>query len=585
MQNIYKVRNSFDKFVLLLQIYSNFMWKRNLLLSLLSAVLLSLPWYTPFSGLILLVAWLPLLVLEDDFSRRAARGCWKYYTLTFIIWNIITTYWIYKATMFGAAAAIIGNSAQMVLIFALFRWVKKKTTASIGYAFLVALWLAWEHFYFDAEISWPWLVLGNGFAKDIHLVQWFEYTGVLGGSLWIWLVNLSLFAYLRYRVQDKKVQGERLRVTSYELQGFRRRLFTCHSSLVTRHLSLVTIHCSLFILIFLPIVASLVRFYTYEEKTAPCNVVVVQPNIDPYNDKFGGMSANEQLNIFLSLAVAKLDSTTDYVIGPETMLNGINEQSIMFRNDIQYLIDFIAQYPNLAMVIGATTHYIYYTDKRPTETAHKIEGGYYDTYNSALHLAVDTTIQIYHKSKLVIGAEKTPYPKFFRYLQNFYIDLGGNVGTCGTDSVRKVFKAPGRLFRVGTAICYEGIYGRFYTEYIKNGANLMFIISNDGWWGNTAGYKQLLYQSSLRAIETRRSIARSANTGISALINQRGEIEQRTGWWELAALKGSINTNEYITFYVRNGDMIGRIAVFVLALLCLYVPVRKFINIPKKPRD
>jgi len=540
------------------------MLKRNLLLALLSAVLLGLPWHTPFSGLILLVAWLPLLLLEEDFTRRQARGCWKYYTLAFLVWNIITTYWIYQATLFGAVGAIIGNSAQMVLIFALFRWVKKKTTPAIGYAFLVALWIAWEYFYFDAEISWPWLVLGNGFFKDIHLIQWFEYTGVLGGSLWVWLVNLSLFAYLRYRVQGKKVQG-------YELQDCRRRLFTCHSSLVTRHLLL-------FILIFLPIAASLLRFYTYEEKISPCNVVVVQPNIDPYNDKFNGMSGEQQLNIFLSLAAANVDAATDYVVGPETALSGINEQGIEQMYTIRRLYDFIAQYPRLSMVIGATTYHRYYTGKRPTETARKIADGYIETYNTALQITLDTAIQIYHKSKLVIGVEKTPYPKFFRFLENFYIDLGGSIGTCGVDSVRKVFTVPGRPFRVGTAICYEGIYGRFYTEYIKNGANLMFIISNDGWWGNTAGYKQLLHQSSLRAIETRRSIARSANTGISALINQRGEIEQRTEWWEPAALKGSINANEHITFYVRNGDMIGRVAVFVFILLSLYTLSRLFLK-------
>ncbi|MCL2097161.1 MAG: apolipoprotein N-acyltransferase [Bacteroidales bacterium] len=529
------------------------MLKRNLLLSLLSAVLLSLPWHAPFSGLILLVAWLPLLLVEEDFSRRSARGCWKYYTLTFIVWNIITTYWIYKATLFGAVGAIIGNSVQMVLIFALFRWVKKKTTNAIGYAFLVALWIAWEYFYFDAEISWPWLVLGNGFSKDIQLVQWFEYTGVLGGSLWAWLVNLSLFAYLKHLSSKFNRHCE---VRSNQGLKFKRWFF---------------IHCSLFILIILPIVISLVRFYTYEEKTAPCNVVVIQPNIDPYSDKYSGMSAEEQLDIFLSLGAAKIDTATDYVIGPETALSHIIEQQIIFHRDIRRLYDFVAQHPHLAIVTGATTAYKYYTDQRPTETARKMEGGFYDTYNTAVQIAADTVIQLYHKSKLVIGAEKTPYPKFFRFLENYYIDLGGNVGTMGIDSVRKVFKSPGRPFRIGTAICYEGIYGRFYTEYVKKGANLMFIISNDGWWGNhTAGYKQLLYQSSLRAIETRRSIARSANTGISALINQRGEIEQRTEWWAPAALKGSINANEDITFYVRNGDMIGRIAVFALVLLCLY---------------
>jgi len=176
---------------------------RYLLLSLLSATLLALPWYPAFSGLILFVAFVPLLVLERDFTLRKADGCWKYYALTFLVWNAIATYWIYHATMPGAVGAIIGNTLQMCLIFALFRWVKKKTNNAIGYAFLIALWITWEWFYFDAEISWPWLVLGNGFAKDIHLIQWYEYTGVLGGSLWIWLTNFCVFHIITGKILQK----------------------------------------------------------------------------------------------------------------------------------------------------------------------------------------------------------------------------------------------------------------------------------------------------------------------------------------------------------------------------------------------
>ena len=67
--------------------------------------------------------------------------------------------------------------------------------------------------------------------------------------------------------------------------------------------------------------------------------------------------------------------------------------------------------------------------------------------------------------------------------------------------------------------------------------------------------------SCLRAIETRRSIARSANTGISCLINQRGEVIQQLGWWKRGAVKGTLNANDKLTYYVRNGDYIGRTAV------------------------
>jgi len=524
------------------------MKKRNLILALLSAALLSLPWYAHFSGLILLVAWIPLLILEDNFSQRSARGCWKYYALTFVLWNACTTYWIYHATLFGAVGAILGNSFQMFLIFALFRWVKRRTSTHTGYAFLIALWMAWEYFYFDAEISWPWLVLGHGFAKDIRLIQWIEYTGVPGLSLWIWLVNLTLFSYIKQSVLHTRRNVGKYATAVYYLLPL--------------------------LLIFAPIAISLVRFYTYDEKENPCHVVIVQPNIDPYHDKFGGMTAEQQLDSLLRLAADAADSSTRYVVAPETVVGGVLENHIHANWAIKRFADFAAQYPDLTVIAGVNSYYFYDDTLQLPLTARRTEYGYYDDYNTAVQITRDGDVQLYHKSKLVIGVEKLPYPQLFGFLEDVAIDLGGITGSLATDTARHVFTTPESPFRIGVAICYESIYGRFYTEYVKNGANLMFIITNDGWWGNTPGYRQHFTYASLRAVETRRSIARSANTGISALINQRGEIMERTAWWTPATLKGSINTNDAVTFYVTYGDYIGRIACFVLLLLSLYVAVR-----------
>jgi len=98
---------------------------------------------------------------------------------------------------------------------------------------------------------------------------------------------------------------------------------------------------------------------------------------------------------------------------------------------------------------------------------------------------------------------------------------------------------------------------------------MIFIITNDGWWKNTPGYHQHLSFARLRAIETRRSIARSANTGISCFINQRGDVLQATNWWVATSIKGTINANDEITFYVKAGDYIARISLFVAALILL----------------
>jgi apolipoprotein N-acyltransferase len=118
-------------------------------------------------------------------------------------------------------------------------------------------------------------------------------------------------------------------------------------------------------------------------------------------------------------------------------------------------------------------------------------------------------------------------------------------------------------------ICYESVFGEYVTEYIKKGSNLIFVITNDGWWGDTPGHRQHFTFSRLRAIETRRSIARSANTGISAFIDQRGDAFQVTRYWEPDVIRQTINANDKMTFYVRYGDYIGRLSSFVAIVLVL----------------
>src|SRR5688500_18262237 len=124
-----------------------------------------------------------------------------------------------------------------------------------------------------------------------------------------------------------------------------------------------------------------------------------------------------------------------------------------------------------------------------------------------------------------------PFPELFRSLEKVTINLGGTMESLGTQSNLTVFTDPEGL-TVAPVICYESVYADYSTEYMRAGANLIFIITNDGWWDDTQGYIQHLHICKLRAIENRRQIARSANTGISCFIDEFGNISQATGWWQ-----------------------------------------------------
>jgi len=155
------------------------------------------------------------------------------------------------------------------------------------------------------------------------------------------------------------------------------------------------------------------------------------------------------------------------------------------------------------------------------------------------------------------------------------VNLGGTFRSHGTQAERTCLYSPQDSTAIAVPICYESIFGEFVSDYlVPDKPGFIFVITNDGWWGDTPGYVQHNSFSSIRAIENRRSIARSANTGISSIISQRGEILQEIGWWKRSTLRATINANDKLTFYTRFGDYIGRISSFFGLFFLLYTFVK-----------
>jgi apolipoprotein N-acyltransferase len=275
------------------------------------------------------------------------------------------------------------------------------------------------------------------------------------------------------------------------------------------------------------------------------------------------------MELILKLSYSIVDKNTDWLIGPETALVGSMDESNL--NKQPRLLEFKAlcdSFPKLNVLIGAETHTIFQPGQE-TFTARKATGGevYYDAYNTAMLINL-VGIRTYHKSKLVPGVEQMPFPWLFKHIESFAIDLGGTTGTLGTQSERTVLKGLDANQRLAPSVCYESIYGDFMRKYVAGGANFIAIITNDGWWGDTPGYKQHLAYARLRAIENRRDVVRAANTGISCFINQRGDISQAQPYWKQAAIKGQIHLNNSRTVFSYTGDLFGRAAsVFSIWLI------------------
>lgn len=522
----------------------------NLFLAVLSGSILGTAWFTPFT-LLIFIGLIPLFLLTENIHaselRRKSLRIWAFSYLAFFIWNVITTWWVYKASLGGAALAFICNALLMSGVYLIWYQAERRIYGKLKFWLLIPLWLAFEHGHSLWDLTWTWINLGNVFCNTTYLIQWYEITGVSGGSLWVLVINILL---AKVALGDYKIARAYL-----------------------KPLSLVLIP------VIISLIISSVRTIVPDKKI---NVTVIQPNIDPYNEKFI-LDYNLQLSLLHQhLEQMKLNKETQLVVLPETfVIEDVRENDYNTSQQLASLITLMKiHFPKAAILAGASTYKILPLDQKPTATARKLDDskGYYDMYNAAIYIDTLRNCTFYHKSKLVPGVERMPFPGIFKYFEKYAINMGGTSGSLATQEERTVFNDEVYNMKIAPAVCYESVYGDFMASYIRGGAQVICIVTNDGWWENTPGHRQHLAYARLRAIETRKQIIRSANTGISCFMDETGAIDQPQPYWEFAVINQDISFNSVKTFFVRFGDLISYTSVLFALVILTYSYYLRFKN-------
>lgn len=513
--------------------------KRNYLLALLSAVLLWLAWPPiPFSSPILLFAFLPLFIALDSIEKSEIikKGKTIFFTtgLTFLVWNTASIYWVFNslnAVMPTFVAMLLSlipfglGAFLMTLSFWCYKKVARICKPLVADILLISFWISYEYLHQTWDLKFPWMNLGNGFASTPQLIQWYEYTGVYGGTFWVLVSNLLIFRiWQAYKVEIQRQKAKNLFI-------------------------------ALIAWILVPISFSIYTYTTYQEEINPASVVVVQPNIDPYAKNFS-LSSEEQVIKLIDLSKQQAQVNTEFFIWPETAITGANqEDNFINTTNFKNTQRFLDSFRNATIISGIDSYLIYDNQKTPSAKFSKENNFWWDSFNAAIAIENTPKLQFYHKSKLVPGVEKMPFPGVLSILNPLFEKFGGTTGGYGYQT------EPSNLYTssgigVVPAICYESIWGDWIAKSVQKEAQFIAVITNDGWWGNTSGKDQHLDYARLRAIENRRWVARSANTGISAFINQRGDVVQKTKWWEEAVIRQDINLNSNFTFYTKYPDWI-----------------------------
>jgi apolipoprotein N-acyltransferase len=532
--------------------------KKNISLSIFSGLLLWLAWPpTPYTTFFLFVGLVPMLLAMENIinSPSAKKGKLIFNTtfLGFFIWNTLCVYWVYNSLkIIGPIVAMpvtLIPYALGPLLMATACWLYYRmrivTNRALSLAALVCFWIGYEYLHQSWDLNFPWMTLGNGFAVSHKWIQWYEYTGVYGGTIWVWAINILLF--LLY-VGLREAQTTQVR----------------KKLVIAVTLTLV-----------LPLGFSLYRYYSYKEQINPSNIVVAQPNIDPY-EKNGVIPVRTQIATLTQLSDSIGQTNTEFFIWPETAIaDYIDEDHMLASSYYLQVKQFLNKYKNGNVITGGETYRLY---DKPNGTARNIpDGRFADNYSTAISIENSAKVQLYHKSRLVPGAESLPFENALFFLEPVFAHLGGATGNYTIQQEPGVFYSQSGIGAT-PVICYESIWGEWVAKSVKQGSQFIAIITNDGWWENTSGKDQHLDYAKLRAIETRRWVCRSANTGISAFINQRGDVVKQSGWWVKTALKQDINLNSDITFYVDYGDYLPRLGSILAVLGIGFLLVRRFVG-------
>ncbi len=492
--------------------------RKTLALSLLLGIMAGLAFPPVHLGFLAYGMLIPLLFLLDQASLKQTIG--RGY-LAGLFYFLFTVFWISWATVPGFFGALIVLPLYFIIFSTFYYFFRQKLGFSAIYT-VPFIWTSIEYLLSLSEFCFPWAYLGYTQTHFLPLLQYADITGVYGVSFWVAIINVALFIFW------KRVEKRRM---------------------------IALIILALFAVPGLYGWMKIQRQTPTEETT---RIALIQGNVS-IHEKWQGQYKLKNFQRYKRLTITTLDQEPNLIVWPETAL------PFHLRGDPRYnrAMHQFADSAQAAILTGAIDY------------SFNLDGSY-EHYNAALAFRPqDEQIQQYYKQKLAPFSERVPYKNYFPFnmLKDLLYDLG--IGDYSIGKKIYNFKFGGRskpdstTFNAGVAICYESVFPDHVRQYVKNGANVLIVMTNDGWFGPTSGPFQHKQIAVLRAIENRRAVSRCANTGISCFIDTAGRVRQQARLNQTAVIVDDVHLHDSLTFYVKYGNVFARCVVGLVALAVL----------------
>ncbi|AFD07942.1 hypothetical protein Solca_2921 [Solitalea canadensis DSM 3403] len=438
-----------------------------------------------------------------------------------LLWNICVGYWMISENLFWSTFILFLASLIMLLPFVLTELLRKHMSVIKTLLFFICLWALLETGWISTNVIWSWPVVGNLLGAYPKLIQWYEYTGVVGGTLWIMSINLVLFLIGCQCIKFKRI---------YVFLGV----------------------CLLFI-INLPLIIS---NYLYNKNPVPVGhikVLFMQPSLN-YNQ-----SEKALTNKLIKLIKSRLDSTIDLVVSTETpYVTPVWTNSIDNSYEVATIKSLLKKYPKSTVMWGITINEAAEkTDNANYDSTFKF---YYHCYN-ATSFITNEGIRGYRTKKILVPfSERTPY-NLSKYLnQKDLFTINNEKNDLYVSGDLKIFPA----------ICSELLNSFFF---LKNSAksNIITIQASERCFkGSRFAISLYNDMARIRSIENRRYIIKSSNQGIACLITDKGNLIKSLSPYKACTAVAIASLLEKQTFYSKYPLFLSFwLLISIILLLCL----------------
>jgi apolipoprotein N-acyltransferase len=471
--------------------------------------------------------WIALTPLLVALSGATLRRAFLLGLATGVIYFTGTLYWItrvmavYGGLQTWVAVLINGALIAYLAVFpALFALFTRRIVMAYGRPALLAAPIVWVATELGRSYitSFPWELLGYSQVTVLPIAQLASLFGVYGLSMLVAAVSAALaFAAAGPRqgpVRYMPAAGALMMVLAIAVWGSRR-----------------------------------VAASEWTRAGEPIRIGMIQGNVDQAQ-KWDVKRASAIFQEYVNLTRQAIREGSQLVLWPES------STPFLFEEDLPAaaVVRTLAQQARVPIVFGSD----------------QIERGHPDRFfNSAFLVRADgTTGGVYRKMHLVPFGEYVP----FQRLLFFAAPLTEQAGTFSPGLNPELLPVDGH--RLSVAICYEVVYPDLVRQFVAGGSQLLTTITNDAWFGQTSAPVQHFQQAAMRAIENGRYLVRSANTGISGIVDPYGRVLAQTPIFESAVLVGEARFLRTSTFFSRHGDVLAYASV-VATLVLLVVASRR----------